>query len=158
MRIEDNAFWMTMRIPTRFMDYICLDNVVCNALIPPTIIGNPFAAPYKIDLYVPAESFDIYRKTPYWEDFRSINGSTGIVQEQVRVSTSKVWIKNDILYLESEKEIGMIEIYNTYGVCIWNESIVDKTWQLEAYKLPMGLFFLKVFTVDGNQETFKLSN
>lgn len=158
MRIEDNAFWMTMRIPTRFMDYICLDNVVCNALIPPTIIGNPFAAPYKIDLYVPAESFDIYRKTPYWEDFRSINGSTGIVQEQVRVSTSKVWIKNDILYLESEKEIGTIEIYNTYGVCIWNESIVDKTWQLEAYKLPMGLFFLKVFTVDGNQETFKLSN
>ena len=67
-------------------------------------------------------------------------------------------MKNDILYLESEKEIGMVEIYNTNGTCIWNESIVDKTWQLEAYKLPMGLFFLKVFTVDGNQETFKLSN
>ena len=109
-------------------------------------------------MYVPAESFDIYRKTPYWEDFRSINGSTGIAQEQVRASTSKVWMKNDILYLESEKEIGMVEIYNTNGTCIWSECVGNETWQLDTFRLPMNLLLIKVVTTDGKQETFKLSN
>lgn len=156
LRIEDNAFWMTMRVPTRFMEYICLNNVVCNALIPPTIIGNPFAAPYEIDLTVPAESFDDYCNTPYWKDFRSINGSTGFMNNQMRVT--KTWIEKGIIYIESEKEIGIVELYNTCGVCIWKESVAVKSKQYEMHKLPIGLFFLKVLSVDGNQETFKLLN
>lgn len=156
-KIEDNAFWMAMHVPTRFMDYICLSSVECNALIPPTIIGNPFATPSNINLFVPEKSFDLYRDTPYWQNFYSINGDTGINTTQVGNSFSKVWIQSGRLYLKSEKEVETIEIYNANGVCIWNECINSKTWQLVTSKLSKGLLLVKAIAVDGNQEAFKLS-
>ena len=158
IQIEDNAFWMVRRVPTRFMDYICLNSVECNALIPPTIIGNPFATPSNINLFVPEKSFDLYRNTPYWQDFYSINGDTGINSNRVENSTSKVWMESGILYLKSDKEVETVEIYDANGVCIWNEYINNRTWELITSKLSKGLLLVKATTVDGNQETFKLSN
>ena len=160
-RIEEEAFFVKERIPTyqntRYGDY-CIRNVICNALIPPTIVGDPFINHYEVNLFVPEKSFDLYRNTPYWQDFRSINGDTGINTTQVGNFFSKVWIQSGRLYLESEKEVEAIKIYNASGVCIWNECINNRTWELITSKLSKGLLLVKATTVDGSQETFKLSN
>jgi hypothetical protein len=161
--IEDEAFALAAFIPTnrndtRHYGYYWILNVTCNALIPPTIVGDPFMNHFEVNLFVPEKSFDIYRNTPYWQDFRSINGDTGINTNQVGNSFSKVWIQNDMLYLESGKEVETVDIYDANGVCIWNDRINDRTWQLVTSKLLRGLLLVKVTAVNGNQETFKLSN
>lgn len=63
-----------------------------------------------------------------------------------------------MLYLESGKEVETVDIYDANGVCIWNDRINDRTWQLVTSKLLRGLLLVKVTAVNGNQETFKLSN
>ena len=159
--IENEAFAVEERTPTTLnarYGYYWIWNVVCNALIPPTIVGDPFINHYEVNLFVPEKSFDIYRNTPYWQDFRSINGDTGINTNQVGNSFSKIWIQSGILYLESGKEVEAVEIYDANGVCIWNEYINNRTWELITSKLSKGLLLVKATTVDGNQETFKLSN
>ena len=158
--IENEAFAVEERTPTILnarYGYYWIWNVVCNALIPPTIVGDPFMNHYEVNLFVPEKSFDIYRNTPYWQDFRSINGDTGINTTQVGNSFSKIWIQNDILYLESSKEVETVDVYDANGVCIWSECINNRAWQLVASKLSRGLLLVKVTAVDGSQETFKLS-
>ena len=159
--IENEAFAVEERTPTTLnarYGYYWIWNVVCNALIPPTIVGDPFMNHYEVNLFVPEKSFDIYRNTPYWQDFRSINGDTGINTNQVGNSFSKVWIQSGILYLKSDKEVETVDVYDANGVCIWNEYINNRTWELITSKLSKGLLLVKATTVDGNQETFKLSN
>ena len=159
--IENEAFAVEERTPTTLnarYGYYWIWNVVCNALIPPTIVGDPFMNHYEVNLFVPEKSFDIYRNTPYWQDFRSINGDTGINTNQVGNSFSKIWIQSGILYLESGKEVETVDVYDANGVCIWNEYINNRTWELITSKLSKGLLLVKATTVDGNQETFKLSN
>lgn len=161
--IGENAFQIFERSITKQFDtssYCWISNVDCHALIPPAIVDDPFIKHYNVNLSVPIESFDIYRNTPYWKGFRSINGSTGIVknQEDFSKSKSKVYIKNDVLHLESENMLEMIEIYNTNGSCIWSECIGSKCWQLETFKLPVGLLMIKILTEDDKIETFKLLN
>ena len=145
--IENEAFAVEERTPTTLnarYGYYWIWNVVCNALIPPTIVGDPFINHYEVNLFVPEKSFDIYRNTPYWQDFRSINGDTGIKSNRVENSTSKVWMESGILYLKSEKEVETIEIYNANGICIWNECINNRIWELVTSKLSKGLLLLKV--------------
>ncbi|EOA60397.1 MULTISPECIES: leucine-rich repeat protein [Bacteroides] len=161
--IEDEAFALAAFIPTnrndtRHYGYYWILNVTCNALIPPTIVGDPFINHYEVNLFVPEKSFEIYRSTPYWQDFRSINGDTGINTTQVGNSFSKIWIQSGILYLESGKEVETVDVYDANGVCIWNEYINNRTWELITSKLSKGLLLVKATTVDGSQETFKLSN
>ena len=159
VRIEDCAFFVSWFSITGLSTTIrTLNKIDCNAIIPPTIIGNPFMAPGKIRLSVPEKCFDIYRNAPYWQDFYSINGDTGIMKNQAGASTLKVWIQDDILYLESDKEVTTVGVYDANGVCIWNEYINNRTWELITSKLSKGLLLVKATTVDGNQETFKLSN
>lgn len=158
--IGEKAFEILERSTTKQFDtssYYWIYNVDCHALIPPTVVDDPFINHYNVNLFVPVESFDIYQNTPYWKGFRSINGTTGIVN-QVENSVSKVYIENDILHLESENMLEMLEIYNTNGVCIWSECIGRKNWQLKTFKLPIGLLLIKVFTEDDKIETFKLVN
>lgn len=158
--IGEKAFEILERSTTKQFDtssYYWIYNVDCHALIPPTVVDDPFINHYNVNLFVPVESFDIYQNTPYWKGFRSINGTTGIVN-QVENSVSKVYIENGMLYLESEKMVDEIKIYNTNGVCIWNECVGNEKWQLENFRLPMSLLFIKVFTGNVNQETFKLFN
>ena len=158
--IENEAFAVEERTPTTLnarYGYYWIWNVVCNALIPPTIVGDPFMNHYEVNLFVPEKSFDIYRNTPYWQDFRSINGDTGINTNQVGNSFSKIWIQSGILYLESGKEVEAVEIYDANGVCIWNEYINNRTWELITSKLSKGLLLVKATIIDGSQETFKLS-
>ena len=159
--IEDEAFALAAFIPTNRNDtrhngYYWILNVTCNALIPPTIVGDPFINHYEVNLFVPEKSFDIYRNTPYWQDFRSINGDTGINTNQVGNSFSKVWIQSGILYLKSDKEVEMVNVYDANGRGIWSECINNKAWQLVAPKLSRGLLLVKVTIIDGRQETFKL--
>ena len=159
--IEDEAFALAAFIPTnrndtRHYGYYWILNVTCNALIPPTIVGDPFMNHYEVNLFVPEKSFDIYRNTPYWQDFRSINGDTGINTNQVGNSFSKVWIQSGILYLKSDKEVEMVNVYDANGRGIWSECINNKAWQLVAPKLSRGLLLVKVTIIDGRQETFKL--
>ncbi|WP_195660164.1 MULTISPECIES: leucine-rich repeat protein [Bacteroides] len=159
--IEDEAFALAAFIPTnrndtRHYGYYWILNVTCNALIPPTIVGDPFINHYEVNLFVPEKSFDIYRNTPYWQDFRSINGDTGINTNQVGNSFSKVWIQSGILYLKSDKEVEMVNVYDANGRGIWSECINNKAWQLVAPKLSRGLLLVKVTIIDGRQETFKL--
>ena len=159
--IENEAFAVEERTPTALnvrYGYYWIWNVVCNALIPPTIVGDPFINHYEVNLFVPEKSFEIYRSTPYWQDFRSINGDTGINTTQVGNSFSKIWIQSGILYLESGKEVETVDVYDANGVCIWNEYINNRTWELITSKLSKGLLLVKATTVDGSQETFKLSN
>lgn len=159
--IENEAFAVEERTPTTLnarYGYYWIWNVVCNALIPPTIVGDPFMNHYEVNLFVPEKSFDIYRNTPYWQDFRSINGDTGINTTQVGNSFSKIWIQSGILYLESGKEVETVDVYDANGVCIWSECINNRVWQLVAPKLSSGLLLVKIATVDGSQETFKLLN
>ena len=159
--IENEAFAVEERTPTTLnarYGYYWIWNVVCNALIPPTIVGDPFMNHYEVNLFVPEKSFDIYRNTPYWQDFRSINGDTGINSNQVGNSFSRIWIQSGILYLESDKEVEMVDVYDANGACIWNEYINNRTWELITSKLSKGLLLVKTTTVDGNQETFKLLN
>ena len=159
--IEDEAFALAAFIPTnrndtRHYGYYWILNVTCNALIPPTIVGDPFINHYEVNLFVPEKSFDIYRNTPYWQDFCSINGDTGINTNQVGNSFSKVWIQSGILYLKSDKEVEMVNVYDANGRGIWSECINNKAWQLVAPKLSRGLLLVKVTIIDGRQETFKL--
>ena len=159
--IEDEAFALAAFIPTnrndtRHYGYYWILNVTCNALIPPTIVGDPFINHYEVNLFVPEKSFEIYRSTPYWQDFRSINGDTGINTNQVGNSFSKVWIQSGILYLKSDKEVEMVNVYDANGRGIWSECINNKAWQLVAPKLSRGLLLVKVTIIDGRQETFKL--
>ena len=119
-------------------------------------MGDPFINHYEVNLFVPEKSFDIYRNTPYWQDFRSINGDTGINTNQVGNSFSKVWIQSGILYLKSDKEVEMVNVYDANGRGIWSECINNKAWQLVAPKLSRGLLLVKVTIIDGRQETFKL--
>ena len=159
--IENEAFAVEERTPTTLnarYGYYWIWNVVCNALIPPTIVGDPFINHYEVNLFVPEKSFEIYRSTPYWQDFRSINGDTGINTTQVGNSFSKIWIQSGILYLESGKEVETVDVYDANGVSIWSECINNRAWQLVAPKLSGGLLLVKVTAVDGNQEIFKLSN
>ena len=158
--IENEAFAVEERTPTTLnarYGYYWIWNVVCNALIPPTIVGDPFMNHYEVNLFVPEKSFDIYRNTPYWQDFRSINGDTGINTNQVGNSFSKIWIQSGILYLESGKEVETVDVYDANGVCIWNEYINNRTWELITSKLSKGLLLVKATIIDGSQETFKLS-
>ncbi|WP_291582822.1 leucine-rich repeat protein [Bacteroides sp.] len=159
--IENEAFAVEERTPTTLnarYGYYWIWNVVCNALIPPTIVGDPFINHYEVNLFVPEKSFDIYRNTPYWQDFRSINGDTGINTNRVGNSFSKIWIQSGILYLESGKEVETVDVYDANGVSIWSEYINNRTWELITSKLSKGLLLVKITTVDGNQETFKLLN
>ena len=159
--IENEAFAVEERTPTTLnarYGYYWIWNVVCNALIPPTIVGDPFINHYEVNLFVPEKSFDIYRNTPYWQDFRSINGDTGINTNRVGNSFSKIWIQSGILYLESGKEVETVDVYDANGVSIWSECINNRVWQLVAPKLSSGLLLVKITTVDGSQETFKLLN
>lgn len=161
-RIEEEAFYVEERLITNQSgrDYY-IENVICNALTPPTVIDDPFVNHCAIKLSVPQESFDIYCNTPYWKDFRSINGSngnSGIVKNQEDVSKSKVYIKNDVLHLESEKIIEKIEVCSSNGLCIYNECVGGNSLFLEMYRLPKGLLFLQVYTDDELKETFKILN
>lgn len=155
--IEDAAFALKDYTPSNSYNHRWIFNVTCNALTPPVIVGNPFIDSYDVNLTVPEESFDIYRNTRCWEDLYSING-TGIKSNQVETSISKVWIQNDILYLVSEDEIEKVDICDNNGICLCNEYIHNKTGKLAASKLPKGLLLVKVTTIDGIQELFKLMN
>ena len=159
--IEDEAFAIRERSTTRQYNrsnqYWVWD-VVCNALTPPTVIGDPFINHYRVSLFVPEKNFYLYRNTPFWQDFYSINGDTGIEQNQVDSLYIRVYVEKKQLRLESERVIGRIEIYNTNGTCIWSECVGNETWQLDTFRLPMNLLLIKVITTDGKQETFKLLN
>ena len=63
-----------------------------------------------------------------------------------------------MLYLESGKEVEAVDVYDANGICVWNECINNRTWQLVASKLSRGLLLVKVTAIDGSQEIFKLSN
>ena len=163
--IGDEAFFINPRISINFSaksgateDYV--KNIICNALTPPVVVNDPFFRNGAIELSVPEESFNIYRNTPYWKDFYSINGvRDGLGLSRIQDSAySKVWIQNDMLHLESEKIVEKVDIYNTNGTCIWSECVGNETWQLDTFRLPMDLLLIKVITTDGKQETFKLLN
>lgn len=157
VRIEDYAFWMTKRIITRNI-FGCVPRVSCQALIPPVIVGNPFMSPEDIFLSVPKESFDIYCNSSYWKSFYSINGVMGVgVQSLEIVPSSNVWIQNHLLFLESEKEIEKVKIYTIHGICIHNESVNDRKWQVSTAELPTELLLIEVVTADGDKDVFKLT-
>ena len=159
IRIEDCAFHVSWLISTGMNnDVRTLSKVYCNAITPPVVIGNAFLDVGCINLFVPERSFDLYHNTSYWQDFHSINGDTGINTTQVGNSFSKVLIQNDMLYLESGKEVEAVDVYDANGICVWNECINNRTWQLVASKLSRGLLLVKVTAIDGSQEIFKLSN
>lgn len=161
IRIEDCAFHVSWLTPTGINNDIrTLFKVFCYANVPPIVVDDVFLETRYIDLFVSETSADTYRNTSYWKDFRSINGiisGLGLVQIQNSVF-SKIWILNNVLYLESEKKVENVNINSVNGICIWNEYINSKTWHLVTSKLPKGLLLVKVTTVDGNQEIFKLSN
>lgn len=96
--IGDEAFAIrersTTRQYTRYSQYWIWD-VVCNALTPPTVIGDPFINHYRVNLLVPEKNFHLYRNTPYWKDFYSINGDTGIEQNQVGNSVTRVYVEKN---------------------------------------------------------------
>lgn len=159
-RIEDHAFfvsWITITGISNITDRT-LSKIYCNAIIPPAVIGDAFFAQNKIDLYVNEESYDAYRSSEFWKNFKLINGASGVIKNQIETAVSEVWVKNNVLYLESEKKVEKIEIYNTNGVRIWCEYVGNENWQLEIFKLPLNLLLIKVFSEDCNIEIFKLLN
>ena len=160
VEIGDHAFWVISPIPTRTDDpyYRRLWRVTCRTITPPLIIGDPFAYPRAIELYVPDISFDVYYNTVGWKEFKTINDveTPSSLKLILSPTTLKISLTDGYLNLTSEKELSRVMIYNLNGLeiadCILNgnhysEEVLDQTPEL---------FILKVIYADGIEEVFKL--
>lgn len=119
--IKEGAFWINEVAPTQSdsqeYENRSLDVLICNALVPPTIIGNPFGMPEKIELYVPESSFNNYCNAMGWREFKVINEQFVSINTILN-SISTASFDGCTLYIKSEKPMAAIQLYNDTGVLL----------------------------------------
>ena len=170
--VEEGAFWVKARIPVGRnnqetnrnndfdwdLEYRNMDLVVCNATVPPVLIGYPFARTYWTELYVPEESFDAYCYAPGWTKFRDINGKINLVSKQdVPVKTTKVWLEDFILNVVSEHYIERIDIYNPMGFLLVKQIVAGNSCFCDMKKSYLsGILVLRIIYDDNSEDIFKI--
>ena len=170
-KIEEGAFWVEARIPVRNsklieydsefdwdLQYRGMNEVICNAIVPPEIIGQPFTETYWTELYVPEESFDVYCYASGWTKFRNINGKINLVSKQnVPVKTSKVWFEDFVLNVVSEHYIERIDIYNQMGFLLVKQIVAGNSSFCDMKKSYLsGILVLRIIYDDNSEDIFKL--
>ena len=158
--IKEGAFWINEVAPTQNSsqeyEYRSLDELICNAIIPPTIIGNPFGMPENIKLYVPDSSFENYCNAVGWEEFKMINGQFVSINRTLRGSTI-VLLDGSTLHIRSEQRIVKIELYNQSGTLLTEQGINGWFYHFDMNRLyQQGILLLKVVYDDKKEEVFKL--
>lgn len=158
--IGDHAFWVISPIPTRTDDpyYRRLWRVTCRTITPPLIIGDPFAYPRTIELYVPDISFDVYYNTVGWKEFKTINDveTPSSLKLILSPTTLKVSLTDGYLNLTSEKELSRVMIYTLNGLEIASYTLNGYRYSEEITNQFPELFLLKVIYADGTEDIFKL--
>ena len=171
-KIEDFAFWICIRIPTRskeldysdydFGEYRIPSEIQCNALIPPEIIGTPFSpTTYYIPcrLTVPEESLLAYCCAPGWKEFEYINGVRPDHLNSIdKISSynTKIRVNDQSLKITSEKDIQRIKLVSQEGKIIFDEFARSKSYQIQLDHTSNGVLLLKVIYNNSEEEVFKL--
>ena len=134
-----------------------MDLVVCNAIVPPVLIGNPFANPYWTRLHVPEESFDAYCYAPGWTKFRDINNKLNPSSvNEISLSGLKVFLDADNLNITGTRKISEVRLYVLSGILLLDKIVNDNSCTLEMNNQLHGLLFLEVVYEGGTSEKVKL--
>ena len=169
--VEEGAFWVKARIPVGRnnqetnrnndfdwdLEYRNMDLVVCNATVPPVLIGYPFARTYWTELYVPEESFDAYCYAPGWTKFRNINNKLNPASvNDISLSGLRVFLDGDNLNIVGTRKILEVRLYALNGILLLDKSINDNSCNFKINNLLHGLLLLEVVYEDGTREKIKL--
>ncbi|RHB35569.1 leucine-rich repeat protein [Bacteroides nordii] len=169
--VEEGAFWVKARIPVGRnnqetnrnndfdwdLEYRNMDLVVCNAIVPPVLIGNPFANPYWTRLHVPEESFDAYCYAPGWTKFRDINNKPNPSSvNEISLSGLRTFLDGDDLNIMGTRKISEVRLYALNGILLLDKSINDNSCNFKINNLLHGLLLLEVVYEDGTREKIKL--
>ena len=168
--VEEGAFWVEPRVPVGRnnqetnrdndfdwdLEYRDMDVVVCNAIVPPVLIGYPFADTYWTRLYVPEESFDAYCYAPGWTKFRDINHKLNPASvNNISLSGLRVFLNGDNLNITYTRKISEVRLYALNGILLLEEIINDNSCNLKIDNLSHGLLLLEVVYEDGTREKIK---
>ena len=128
-----------------YIFYDCpLQDVYCEATVPPTIKGYVFSNYSSVNLYVPAASMPQYREADYWRNFRFIAKEVdGIYYEVTSDSEVKVTYAGGGYSVVADEYKGAVEIPGeveiedvTYLVTAVNSSAFRDCKELTAVTLP----------------------
>lgn len=170
--IEEGAFWVEPRIPVGRnnqatnrnndfdwdLEYRNMDVVVCNAIVPPMLIGYPFANPYWTRLHVPEESFEAYCYAPGWTKFRDINNKLNPSSvNEISLSGLRVDFDGDNLNITGMRRISEVRLYALSGILLLDKIINDNSCNLKLNNHLHGLLLLEVIFDGGNMEVIKLN-
>lgn len=168
--IEEGAFWVEPRIPVGRnnqatnrnndfdwdLEYRNMDVVVCNAIVPPMLIGYPFANPYWTRLHVPEESFDAYCNAPGWTKFRDINNKLNPSSvNEISLSGLRVVLDGDNLNITGMRKISEVRLYALSGILLLDIIINDYSCNLKLNNQLHGLLLLEAIYEDGARKMIK---
>lgn len=150
----------TIKMDIRDNDFFSY-SVICNAKIPPIIIGQHFEI---YELYVPEESYDLYYDLYFVNrhSFQTIyycndNEWCHLGIDENKVSTTcKVRCLNGFYVISSEINISNLSVYNIQGGLILQEQIGRKNYSLNSITLPKSPLVFLVELVNGECETIKI--
>lgn len=170
--IEEGAFWVEPRIPVGRnnlstnrnndfswdLEYRNMDVVVCNAIVPPVLIGYPFADPYWTRLHVPEESFYAYCYAPGWTKFRDINNKLNPSSvNEISLSDLRVDFDGYNLNITGMRKISEVRLYELSGILLLDKIINDNSCNLKLNNQLHGLLLLKVIYDGGSMEVIKIN-
>jgi DNA-binding XRE family transcriptional regulator len=110
-----------------YIFYDCpLQDVYCEATVPPTIQGYVFSNYSSVNLYVPAASMPQYREANYWRNFKfAMKESSGIYYEVLNESEVKK-VGYRIREIRESKGMTQAELVEKSGITR------TTIWKLEA--------------------------
>lgn len=170
-KVEEGAFWVEPRIPVGRNDQVTnrnndfywdleyrnMDLVVCNATVPPVLIGYPFANTYWTELHVPEESFDAYCYAPGWTKFKHINNKLNPSSvNDISLSGLRVFLDGDNLNITSTWKISEVRLYALNGILLSDKIVNHNSYTLKINHLLHRLLLLEVVYEDGTSEKIKL--
>lgn len=161
--IKDGAFWLESRVPVRSNDFDwelefrVIDSVICDAIVPPLLVGKPFLVDRYSKLYVPDEGFESYCNAPGWKDFKRINNKDLSSVNSSSVRNTKAYFDDFILNITSEQQITKVCVYNQIGALLREQEVGADSWfwNMEALH-PQGLLLIRVVYDDFTEDVFKL--
>jgi len=126
-----------------------LETIICKASTPPIIYQNTFqAVPTSISVYIPCNTYDVYRNSN-WKTFTNMIDSCASISEVVQNEKISVFpnpATNQLRITNYELRNGAAEysIYSVAGQKVMHGTLQDETSVINVATLAKGLYYLRV--------------
>ncbi|QZT38756.1 leucine-rich repeat domain-containing protein [Halosquirtibacter xylanolyticus] len=141
-------------VPAEIFDGLwSIDQVICDAVTPPTLYNNSFDMSMVGDilLTVPNRAISDYRAHALWSQFRM-----GKISTDVNLSTSadvKAYVKDGVIHIDNADDLKRVEAFNILGIKLYEHECNSTTVAIPCKETS--LLLIRLTFKDGSVHVLK---